>query len=264
MEPASPLGLETILKRDRAIVIGAISGITIIAWLYMVRESRAMYHTGVCACAGMKMSGPDTDPWSRATLLPLFLMWTEMMIAMMLPSAAPMILTFATINRKRREFNRPYVHTFIFAAGYLVAWTFFSALAAGAQWLLHAEALLSPLMVSASPILAATLLIAAGIFQWTPLKNACLQHCRSPLEFIMNDWREGKLGALNMGIKHGVFCAGCCWLLMALLFVAGVMNILWIAALSVLVLLEKTLARGMVLGRFTGAALVFWGLWLLR
>ena len=188
--------METILKRDRLIVLAALAGITLLAWGYMIYEARAMYHTGVCCCAGMKMSGPDLNPWSAATLPPLFFMWAEMMVAMMIPSAAPMILTFAMVQRKRREQARPFVPVGIFLLGYLLVWTGFSALAAVAQWLLHAKALLSPLMVGTSPVLGGALLVVAGIFQWTPLKNACLTHCRSPLNFLMTDWREGKSGAL--------------------------------------------------------------------
>src|SRR5947209_11440383 len=161
--------MEAILKRDRAIVVAALAAITLLAWGYMVYEARAMYHTSVCSCAGMKMSGPDTAPWSVGILLPLFLMWAEMMVAMMIPSAAPMILTFAMVNRKRREQERPFVPTGIFLLGYLAVWTGFSAFAALAQWILHGAALLSPTMVSASPILGGALLMAAGIFQWTRL-----------------------------------------------------------------------------------------------
>src|ERR1700690_3554352 len=178
-----------------------------------------------------------------------------MMVAMMIPSAAPMILTFAMVNRKRREQERPFVPTGIFLLGYLAVWTGFSALAAVAQWILHARALLSPMMVSTSPILGGGLLIAAGIFQWTPLKNACLTHCRSPLGFLMTDWREGRWGALFMGLKHGAYCAGCCWILMALLFVAGVMNLWWIAIIAVLVLLEKVAPKGFGVGKIAGVFL---------
>jgi predicted metal-binding membrane protein len=258
MECAVPL--ESILKRDRAIVLGALISIALLAWSYMAYEARAMYQTGVCSCAGMKMSGPDTEAWSTGTLLPLFLMWAEMMVAMMIPSAAPMILTFALVNRKRREQQRPFVPTGVFLLGYIVVWTLFSAIAALAQWTLHAKALLSPMMVSTSPLLGGALLITAGIFQWTPLKNSCLTHCRSPLSFLMTEWREGKQGALAMGLKHGVYCLGCCWFLMALLFVAGVMNIWWIAVVAMLVLLEKIAPRGLLLGKITGALLVLWGL----
>ena len=255
--------LESVLKRDRAVVLAGLLAISALAWGYMAHEARAMYHTGVCKCAGMRMSGPDTQSWSASTLLPLFLMWAEMMVAMMTPSAAPMILTFATLNRKRREQERPFVPTGIFLSGYLAAWTAFSALAALAQWILHSTALLSPMMVSRSPGLGGALLIAAGIFQWTPIKNACLLRCRSPLSFLMTDWREGRLGALVMGFKHGAYCTGCCWFLMALLFVAGVMNIWWVAAISVLVLLEKVAPKGLQLGRIFGLAFTVWGAWMM-
>lgn len=255
--------MEVVFKRDRLIVIAALAGLTLLTWGYMVYEAHAMYKTGVCCCAGMKMSGPDTDPWAITTLFPLFLMWAEMMVAMMIPSAAPMILTFAMVQRKRREQERPFVPTGIFLLGYLVVWTGFSALAAVAQWILHAKALLSPLMVSTSPLLGGALLIVAGIFQWTPLKNACLTHCRSPLSFLMTDWREGKWGAFAMGLKHGAFCTGCCWFLMALLFVAGVMNIWWIAVIAVFVLLEKVVPRGLFVGKSAGVLLAAWGIWMM-
>jgi predicted metal-binding membrane protein len=255
--------LESVLKRDRLVVIVAVASITLFAWGYMVYEARAMYHTGVCCCAGMKMSAPDTSPWSTSTLPPLFLMWSEMMIAMMLPSAAPMILAFAAVNRQRREQERPFASAGIFLLGYLIVWTGFSALAAIAQWFLHGEALLSSMMVSNSPVLGGVLLIIAGIFQWTPLKNLCLSHCRSPLGFLLTDWREGKWGALMMGLKHGAYCTGCCWLLMALLFVAGVMNIWWIAIIAVLVLLEKVVPRGVWVGRIAGVLLGVWGVWMI-
>ena len=255
--------METILKRDRLIILAALTGLTLLAWSYMVYEARAMYHTGVCSCAGLKMSGPDTGAWSATTLAPLFLMWAEMMVAMMIPSAAPMILTFALVQRKRRESERPFVPTGIFLLGYLVVWTGFSALAAIAQWILHAQALLSPLMVSTSPVLGGIILIVAGIFQWTPLKNACLAHCRTPLGFLMTDWREGKRGALFMGLKHGAYCTGCCWILMALLFVAGVMNIWWIAIIAGLVLVEKLTPRGLWIGKIAGALLATWGVWVI-
>ena len=255
--------MESIFKRDRLIVIVALSSLTLLAWGYMAYEAHAMYHTGICRCAGMKMSGPDTGAWNTATLIPLFLMWTEMMVAMMIPAAAPMILTFAMVQRKRRESERPFVPVGIFLLGYLIVWTGFSALAAIAQWTLHAQALLSPLMVGTSPLLGGIILIAAGIFQWAPLKNACLTHCRSPLSFLMTDWREGRSGALAMGLKHGAYCTGCCWLLMALLFVAGVMNLWWIALIAVFVLVEKIAPRGWFIGKVAGVFLAVWGVWLL-
>ena len=255
--------IESVLKRDRAVVLAGLIAISALAWGYMAREAHAMVHTGVCQCAGMKMSGPDMQSWSASTLVPLFLMWAEMMVAMMTPSAAPMILTFATVNRKRREREQPFVPTGIFLLGYLVVWAAFSGLAAVAQWILHSTALLSPMMVSTSPVLGGALLIVAGIFQWTPLKNACLTHCRSPLSFLMTDWRDGKYGAFVMGLKHGAYCTGCCWFLMALLFVAGVMNIWWIAVIAVFVLLEKAAPKGLWVGKITGVLLAVWGVWMM-
>jgi len=255
--------METVFKRDRLIVMAALAGIALLAWGYLAFEARAMNLTGVCCCAGMKMSGPDLNPWSPATLLPLFLMWSEMMVAMMIPSAAPMILTFARVNRKRRESQRPFVPTGLFLFGYLVVWAGFSALAALAQWILHARALLSPMMASTSPVLGGGLLIVAGMFQWTPLKNACLTRCRSPLEFLMTGWREGRWGAFRMGLEHGAYCTGCCWLLMTLLFVAGVMNLGWIAIIAVFVLVEKVAPRSLRPGKIAGALLVAWGGWMI-
>ena len=255
--------IEGALRHDRIIVLAALSALAVVAWLYMIHEARAMDATGICCCAGMAMSGPDVKPWAAGAILPLTLMWAEMMVAMMIPSAAPMILTFAMINRKRREQARPFVPTGLFLLGYLIVWTAFSFAAALAQWALHGAALLSPMMKSSSPLLAGTLLIVAGIFQWTPWKHACLNHCRSPLQFLLHDWREGPGGALAMGMKHGAFCAGCCWMLMVLLFVAGVMNMLWVAAITILVLLEKVAPQSWRLDYAVGAMLIAWGAWVI-
>ena len=229
------------------------------AWAYTVYEARRMDVTGTCACLGMKMGGPDLASWSAGSLLPLFLMWAVMMIAMMLPSAAPMLLTFAAVARNRRLADRPYVPVSVFAAGYVVIWCVFSIAAAVGQWLLHRTALLSPTMASSSALFAGALLMIAGAFQFTPLKRTCLTRCRAPLEFIMTRWREGRRGAFSMGVEHGAFCAGCCWALMALLFVLGVMNILWIAVLTILVALEKMLPRARWFSAASGIALVCWG-----
>ena len=155
-----------------------------------------------------------------------------------------MLLTFAAVNRRRREGDSPFVPTGVFLGGYLLVWGGFSRGGyRGAQWGLNAAALLSPSMALAgfSPLLGGGLLLAAGIFQWTPLKQACLRQCRTPLGFLTADWREGRRGALEMGLWHGGYCLGCCWALMGLLFVLGVMNLLWIIALSALVLAEKAL-----------------------
>jgi len=179
-----------------------------------------------------------------------------MMVAMMVPPASPMILLFARVNRQRREGENPAIPTALFLAAYLVVWSGFSAVATLAQWGLHSAALLSPMMVSTSPILGGLLLVGAGVFQWTSLKRACLVRCRSPLAFLLAEWRDGPRGAFLMGLRHGVYCLGCCWILMALLFVAGVMNLLWVATLAVFVLVEKVLPRGDLAGRLGGAALI--------
>ena len=258
-----PAPLEIALQNDRVIVLAAVVGIAAVAWGYMLHEARGMQETGVCQCLGMAMSGPDMKPWAAAAIAPLFLMWAEMMVAMMIPSAAPMILTFARVNRQRREQERPFVPSGLFLLGYLVVWAAFSFAAALAQWALHGAALLSPMMKSSSPVLGGALLISAGAFQWTPWKRACLNHCRSPLSFLLGDWREGRSGALAMGIRHGAYCTGCCWLLMVLLFVTGVMNMLWVAVITVLVLLEKVLPQWMRFGTVLGVAFVAWGAWMI-
>lgn len=220
-----------------------------------------MEQTGVCQCFGVAMSGPDVSAWSVGAIFPLFLMWAEMMIAMMIPSAAPMILTFAMVNRQRRRHLCPFTATALFVAGYVIIWTGFSLLAALAQWALHAVTLLSPEMKSSSSILGGSILILAAIYQFTPWKRACLDHCRTPLAFILTEWREGRKGAVLMGLRHGAYCTGCCWLLMALLFVAGVMNIFWIGMITVLVLLEKVLPIRFKLGPVTGLFLAVWAAW---
>lgn len=250
-------------RRERWIIAAALLAIAGAAWIWMIREARDLSLTGVCACLGMQMGAGPAGSWSPTAMVPLFLMWAGMMVAMMLPSAMPMMLTFAAVSRNRRKQERPYVPVAVFVAGYIAIWTAFSLIAAAAQWILHRQALLSPDMVSRSAWLGGLLLLAAGVFQFTPLKHACLSQCRAPFEFIMTRWREGAGGAFRMGVEHGLFCAGCCWALMGLLFVAGVMNILWIAALSLVVGLEKLLPRGFWLSSATGAALTLWGAWLI-
>ncbi len=249
----------TALRRERWIIAAALAGIAAVAWAYMIHEARAMNLSGVCECLGMQMGGFAGADWSAGSLLPLFLMWAGMMLAMMLPSATPMILTFASVSRNRRRQQRPYVPVSVFVAGYVAIWSAFSALVAVVQLILHRQAFLSPAMASTSATLGGVLLLAAGVFQFTPLKRTCLTHCRAPLEFIMTRWRDGVRGAFRMGLEHGAFCTGCCWALMALLFVLGVMNILWIAALTILVGLEKLLPRGIWLSSATGIILTAWG-----
>jgi predicted metal-binding membrane protein len=185
------------------------------------------------------------------------------MIAMMTPSVTPVILLFAGVSRRRRMQGVPAAPVAVFTLGYLLAWTGYAVLAALTQSALHSAALLSPTMSSASPLLGGALLIVAGLYQWLPLKGACLSHCRSPLGFFSAEWREGVSGALQMGFRHGSYCVGCCWALMALLFVAGVMNLVWVAAIAGFVLAEKVMPNGRLLGRVTGVALAAFGVWVL-
>jgi predicted metal-binding membrane protein len=255
----SEAALETLLRRDRVIVGGALAALTVAAWLYLLHLASAMPEMAMPdmpAMPGMAMAMPAMHAWSWVEVGALVIMWAVMMVAMMTPAAAPMILMFATIHRRRTAEGRPATPTAIFVLGYLVIWTIYSVVAALAQAGLHAAALLSPAMVATSPLLAGGLLVAAGVFQWTPLKRACLAACRSPLSFLMTGWREGRAGAFVMGFRHGLYCLGCCWVLMALLFVAGVMNLLWIAVLAVAVLVEKVVPRGDLVGRLAGVVLV--------
>ena len=251
--------LEGVLKRDRLIVLAGLVGIAGLAWVYVGYLAWEMEHMAM----PMAMAMPRMQTWRVWDLVLLCSMWVVMMVAMMVPTAASMILIFAKVQRQRRAQERPYVPTGIFVSGYLLVWAGFSVLATLAQWGLHSAALLSPLMGSTSPVLGGLLLLAAGLFQWTPLKYACLQHCRSPLSFLMTEWREGHRGALSMGLRHGSYCTGCCWLLMALLFVAGVMNVLWVAILTAFVLIEKVAPRGDMVGRVAGVVLVLAGLMML-
>jgi predicted metal-binding membrane protein len=187
-------------------------------------------------------------------------MWAVMMVAMMLPSAAPITLLVANIARKRAAAGGTFgADTVLFVLGYLAVWFGFAAGATLLQWGLDEAGLLSDTMAVANRLVAAVVLVAAGIYQITPLKEACLRHCRSPLDFLLFHWREGGLGALKSGVGHGAYCLGCCWMLMALLFVGGIMNLAWIAAIALLVLIEKTLPGGAWMGRFIGAVLVAWG-----
>ena len=249
--------LEAVLKRDRIVVISGLAGVTALAWVYMFHLAWGMHMD-----MGMEMAMPHMRSWGAVDFILMFVMWAVMMVAMMVPSATPMILMFATVNRRRRERQAPFVPTGVFLLGYLLVWTGFSALATSAQWGLHTTALCSPMMVSMSPTLGSALLLAAGIFQWSRLKYTCLTHCRSPLGFLMSEWREGTRGVLIMGLRHGSYCVGCCWLLMTLLFVAGVMNLLWVATIAAFILAEKVVPAGPWLSRVTGLLLIGWGAWM--
>ncbi len=207
--------------------------------------------------AAMGMSMMDI-PWTMADVVLTFAMWTVMMVGMMAGSAAPVLLLFAA-SRAKRGGPGGRSSVLMFSLGYLAVWTAFSACAALAQWALHEAALLSPMMSATSPYLAGAILIVAGAYQVTPWKWACLTHCRSPLGFLMSHWRDGQFGALQMGLRHGAYCLGCCWALMCVLFVVGVMNLVWVALLTGLVLIEKVGRTGIMVARLAGGVMVLAG-----
>jgi predicted metal-binding membrane protein len=250
--------LETLLGRERLAIGAGLAGAIVLAWLWLVPAAHDMYGAMDGLSAWMMAA-----TWDAGYLLLIFGMWAVMMVGMMLPSAAPAILLYARVMRGSADAQAPLARTWAFAGGYLLAWTAFSAAATLAQWGLAETALLSPMMESASPAFGAALLIVAGAYQWTPLKEACLTTCRAPAAFITQHFRPGIGGALWLGARHGLYCVGCCWALMALLFVGGVMNLLWIAAITIFVLLEKLAPFGAQGGRLSGALLVAAGIWAL-
>lgn len=253
---------EAVLRRDRALVIAGLVVAIAMAW------------TWILLGAGTRMSALDMASASKpegvaGMMVPavwtpgyaglMFTMWWVMMAAMMLPSAAPILLLFARVNRKEKSAGHPFVPTGIFAAGYLVAWGGFSILATGLQWVLENLGWLSPMMVTTNYWLGGAILLAAGVWQLTPIKGMCLRHCRSPMGFLVQSWRPGRVGAFRMGLEHGSFCLGCCWFLMGLLFFGGIMNLFWIIGLAGFVLLEKTVPIGSWIGRIFGVGVAAWG-----
>ena len=245
------LALEHVLRRDRLIVVVGVAGVVALAWVYLV------------AGAGIDMSMADMPmepmPWSTFYAALLFTMWWVMMIAMMVPSAAPMVLLFTAIKRKQGASVSPSIEAWVFLSGYLLIWAGFSLVAVLAQWGLERAGLLSMAMASTSAPLGGVILLAAGLYQFTPVKSACLRYCQSPVLFLSRHWRPGAVGALRMGLRHGSYCLGCCWFLMALLFVSGVMNLVSIAGIALYVACEKLLPLGHRLSRAAGVALIVSG-----
>ena len=211
------------------------------------------------AMAGMGMTTGAS--WRPAELGLTFTMWSVMMLGMMGTTAAPVLLLFAASHARRGARGVPAI-VLLFGLGYLTIWLGFSAGATLAQWALHHAALLSPTMAVTSPRVAGALFAAAGIYQLTPVKNACLEHCQSPMGFLMSHWREGVGGAFRMGFRHGVYCLGCCWALMAVLFAVGVMNLIGVAVLTVFILAERIGRGGVVVSRAGGVAMVALGIYL--
>jgi predicted metal-binding membrane protein len=254
----SPILLE-MLKRDRAMVAFGLAGVAILSWTYLIYMDWGMRHMDV---GTQTVIMPAMQHWTAWDLVLVFLMWAVMMVAMMVPTASPAILLFAEVNRRRSEQQGTLVATGRFLLGYLAAWTGFSVLATLAQWGLLTAALVSPMMESTSNALGAGLLLIAGLFQFSRLKYACLAHCRSPMGFLATEWRDGSWGAFRMGLKHGGYCLGCCWALMGLLFAFGVMNLLWVAGISMLVLAEKIAPFKRLVSSVAGLVFIGWSAWI--
>ncbi len=230
------------MHRERVLLLAAAALVSAVAWVYLIHMA-GMGHGHVHS--GM-----------APAFLALFGMWTTMMVAMMLPAVMPYVVVFQAEQGRRKARNPAPVSEAFFLGGYFALWTAFSAACAGLQDVLHRRALLSPTMSASSSVLAGCILIATGVYQWTPMKNACLKHCRTPLTFLLTDWREGAAGAFRMGVDHGFYCLGCCWMLMLIPFAAGVMNLVWMAGITVLLLLEKAAPGGELTARISGGVFV--------
>jgi predicted metal-binding membrane protein len=238
----------------RRVFGGGLLALVVASWSYLLYQEWAMRHMDL-----VDMAMPSAGPWSASDYVLVFVMWAVMMVAMMLPSVLPTLRAYRAVVSTRARERSPDALTAVFAAGYVFTWTLFSAVATLVQSVLHAFSVVSPAMRAASPTLAGALLIAAGLYQWTPLKRACLARCAWPLQFLLRHWRAGASGGWRMGMIHGAYCAGCCWMLMALLFVYGMMNLAWIVAIAMYVLGEKLLPAQRWLPRLAGALLILWG-----
>jgi len=260
--------IAALARRDRVLISTCLVILTALAWGYLFllnrRMSASVQYDTMMAAMGMATG----VPWTPTDAFFTFLMWAVMMVGMMAGSAMPVLLLFgaarsAGVGRladvPRGEWSVP-ADVLLFGLGYVAAWVVFSAVATLAQWGLHEAAMLTPMMSASSPRVAGAILIVAGAYQLTPFKGACLTHCRSPLGFLMTNWRDGNVGAFVMGVRHGAYCLGCCWALMGVLFVVGVMNLVWVAALSIFVLIEKVGPTPALVTRTAGLAMVIVGL----
>jgi predicted metal-binding membrane protein len=250
--------LENVLKRDRIVVAAALFALTALAWAYVVWTAAAMSSgQAMVSMPGMNMARAGSA-WSIGGFAFTAAMWAVMMIGMMTPSAAPMILLYARVGRQARAQGKLFASTGWFAGGYLLAWSGFAIAASLAQLALADVMLITPMLAASNNLFAGVVLIAVGLYQWTPMKGSCLSQCQAPLSFLQRHggFKRDPKGSLQLGLKHGLYCIGCCWALMMLLFVGGVMNLLWIAVLSALVLLEKLVPFGRLMPRAVGLVLV--------
>jgi len=282
------------IRRDRWLIIGGIVFCALIGWALLAILIRVHAASGVEIAAlgpgmdvlvwGLGIVGFETIPggfwgeickafaigstpqqgvWVWQEVLLSLIMWQVMALAMMLPTAATFIATYGDISSAARNKGLQQPSVSFFITGYLMVWGGFAFLATGIQWAISSGFTDIPVLINSTPVVGGGLLILSGLYQWSALKEACLSECRSPMRFFMNYWREGTTGALVMGARHGLYCVGCCWALMALMFVGGTMNLIWMAVLTVLMLLERILPSGRTFGRYAGGVLVVWGLMLL-
>ena len=242
-------------SRDRVVITSCVALVTLLAWTYLFRLD---HHDSMMTQMGMTMIAP----WSARDLLFTFAMWTVMMVGMMAPAAAPVALIYAQ-TRNARDGESASARSLIFSAAHISVWIAFSFLAAMLQWALHEAAVLSPDMSLTSARIAGVILIAAGAYQLSSLKGECLRKCQNPLEFLLVNWREGNKGALLLGLRHGAYCLGCCWALMLVLFVVGVMNLAAVAGLTAFILLEKLGPSGLRIARAGGVAMIACGVLIL-
>ena len=280
---SSNLNLEKAPLRDRLIVYIGVAVILLASWAYIIAmgwEMGTLPFSQPMQMDSMQMDNmemnvqdksiissiltwmpPMSGEWLFMDFLFLFLMWAVMMIAMMTPSILPMVMLFTTINSKNIRENRISANPFNLLFGYLISWVIFSLLITLPQYGLHKAGLLNPMMEPTHAFLGALILISAGIYQFTPFKDACLSVCQSPLTFMMNNWKDGNLGAFIIGYKHGFYCVGCCWFLMLTLFALGVMNIMWVVILTLFVMFEKLSVKFPLQYRYTtGLIFIVWGL----
>lgn len=237
-------------------VSGALAAVVTAAWGYLFVGAGIEMEVADMG-AGMTAMPPM---WNLPYAALILVMWVAMMFTMMLPSAAPTVLLVTVLAEDRVDNpNLVPACALLFTSGYLLVWCSFSVGATLLQWRLSRAGLMSESMALANATLASTILIAAGVYQWTPLKDTCLRHCRTPTEFLVRHWRPGALGAIQTGVCHGLFCLGCCWMLMALMFVGGLMNLGWVGAIALFVLLEKTMPKGDWISRLTGVLFIAWG-----
>ncbi|MDP1663863.1 MAG: DUF2182 domain-containing protein [Methylobacter sp.] len=236
----------------------------VLAWVFAAWSYLFYQHNQMTSQPMSSMWMPPSEPlaWRFIDFALVYFMWAVMMAAMMLPSAIPMILAFARVCRQQNKAS--YKLTYLFTSAYLGIWLLFSGALTLLQWQMHGLAWLSPMMDNQNSISAAGILFLAGFYQFMPIKNACLVHCKTPMGFLLNEWQNGAVGAFNMGLKHGAYCVGCCWAQMLIMFVVGVMNLLGMALITLLVILEKSMPlQSKLICKAVGAAFIAWGIALL-